>query len=377
MGPSLRRAARWLRPPLIFAAAAMLLAGCGDPGSAVDEPPPQAAALEGAPQDNAIAGPVRGGATLAAVRRRGYLLCGVNQGLLGFAYADNRGRWRGFDADFCRATAAAVLGDAAAVRFVPTSSIDRLSMLQSGQVDVLWRNTSATFTRDAALEFPAVNYYDGQGFMVRRNAGVKRLADLDGARICIQTGSTNELNLTDWFRNAGLRYEPVVFDTEDKARVAYAREQCDAYTADISNLASSRVAMDDPGDHVILPEVISKEPLGPVVRQGDDQWGDIVRWTLNAMILGEEFGLTSVNVEAQRDTSRNPEVRRLLGVEGAYGPMIGLRQDWAVQVIRQVGNYAEVFDRNLGSSTPLKLPRGLNALWSAEPGGLLYATPVR
>lgn len=352
------------------------LAACGDPGSAVNEPPPQAVALEGAPGDLAPR-TASGGSTLRAIRARGYLLCGVHQGLLGFAYTDNRSQWRGFDVDFCRATAAAVLGDPNAIRFVPTSSTDRLTILQSGEVDVLWRNTSATYSRDATLNFPGVNYYDGQGFMVRRSAKVTRAADLDGARICIQTGSTNELNLTDFFRAHGLRYEPVVFDTEDKARSAYGREQCDAYTADVSNLAAARVAMDDPGAHVLLPDVISKEPLGPVVRQGDDQWADVVRWTLNATILAEELGIDSRNVVAVRRQATNPEIRRLLGQEGDLGPMIGLPNDWAVKVIASVGNYGEIFDRNLGQQTPLKLPRGLNAPWNASPRGLLYAAPVR
>jgi len=361
---------------LMAASALLLVAGCGDPGSAVNEPPPQAVGLEGAPTDATARG-VSGGSTLRAVRARGYLVCGVHQGLLGFAYTDNRSRWRGFDADFCRATAAAVLGDPNAVRFVPTSSTDRLTALQSGEVDVLWRNTSATFSRDATLEFPGVNYYDGQGFMVRRASRVTSAAGLNGARVCIQTGSTNELNLTDYFRAKGLRYEPVVFDTEDKARAAYAREQCDAYTADVSNLAAARVAMDDPAEHVLLPEVISKEPLGPVVRHGDNQWADVVRWTLNAMVLAEELGVTSANIDEVARTSANPEVRRLLGREGGYGAMIGLADDWAYKVIKTTGNYSEVFERNLGQGTPLKLPRGLNALWNATPPGLLYAAPMR
>ncbi|MFN3514837.1 MAG: amino acid ABC transporter substrate-binding protein [Phenylobacterium sp.] len=365
-----------LVPAILATAALLALGGCGDPGSAVDEPPPQAAAVEGAPSEAALR-PTQRGATLRAVRARGYLLCGVHPGLLGFAYTDNRSRWRGFDVDFCRATAAAVLGDPNAVRFVPTSSTDRLTVLQSGEIDVLWRNTTATFSRDAALNFPGVNYYDGQGFLVRRSAGVARAADLDGARICIQTGSTNELNLTDYFRAHRIRYQPVVFDTEDKARSAYDREQCDALTADISNLAAARVAMDRPDDHVLLPEVISKEPLGPVVRHGDDQWADVVRWTLNAAILAEELGITSANVEEMRRSAANPEIRRLLGQEGDFGPMIGLSGDWAVRVIAGVGNYGEIFERNLGQGTPLKLPRGQNALWNASPPGLLYAAPVR
>jgi general L-amino acid transport system substrate-binding protein len=357
--------------------ALMLLSGCRDPGSAVNEPPPRAVGVEGAP---VMAGPGGGagqGATLRAIRARGYLLCGVNQGLLGFASTDNRSRWRGFDIDFCRATAAAVLGDETAVRFVPTSSTERLTVLQSGGADVLWRNSSATYSRDATLDFPAVNYYDGQGFLVRRALHLTSAGELKGARICIQTGSTNELNLTDFFRAKGLHYEPVVFDTDDKQRAAYAREQCDALTADVSNLAAARAALDHPEDHVILPEVISKEPLGPVVRHGDNQWADVIRWTVNAMVLAEEFGITSANVDSVRATSTNPEVRRLLGVEPGYGAMMGLSDDWAYKVIKRVGNYDEVFQRNLGRNTPLKLERGLNALWNAPSRGLLYAAPFR
>ncbi|MDG2522939.1 amino acid ABC transporter substrate-binding protein [Caulobacter segnis] len=369
--------ARRLWSPLAAAIAAvsMGLQACGDPGSAVDEPPPLAAGVEGAPTAQPGQAPAAG-QTLRAVKARGYLLCGVHQGLLGFAYADNNGRWRGFDVDFCRATAAAVLGDGNAVRFIPTSSTDRFSALQSGEVDVLWRNTSGTFSRDATLNLAGVNYYDGQGFMAPRASGVRSAKDLDGARICIQTGSTNELNLTDWFRAHGLRYQPVVFDTEDKARSAYDREQCDALTADMSNLAAARVAMKRPDDHVLLPEIISKEPLGPVVRHGDDQWTDVVRWTLNATILAEELGITSQNLQAQRQ-SQSPEVRRLLGAEGGLGRMIGLQDDWAVKVIATSGNYGEIFERNLGAQTPLKLARGLNAPWNGAPSGLLFAAPMR
>ncbi|WP_233586762.1 amino acid ABC transporter substrate-binding protein [Caulobacter sp. 602-1] len=357
-------------------AALSLLTACGDPGSAVDGPPPKAVGVEGAPAVLGAAGAGQG-RTLAAVRARGYLVCGVQQGLIGFAYADNTGRWRGFDTDFCRATAAAIFGRADAARFVPTSSTERLTVLQAGEADVLWRNTSATFSRDAKFDFAGVNYYDGQAFMVRRALGVTHAAQLNGARVCIQTGSTSELNLTDYFRAHKLTYEPVVFDTEDKARAAYGREQCDVYTADLSNLAAARATLARPDDHLILPEVISKEPLGPVVRQGDDGWGNVVRWTLNAMILAEELGVTSANVDAQRQHADNPEIRRLLGAEPGYGAMIGLSDDFAYQLIKQVGNYGEVFDRNLGAATPLKIERGLNGLWSAQPAGLIYAPPMR
>lgn len=370
-GLAARVAAGLLAGPLVG-----LLAGCGDPGSAVDGPPPKAVGVEGAPVALGQAGAGQG-RTLATVRARGYLVCGVQQGLIGFAYADNTGRWRGFDTDFCRATAAAIFGRAEAARFTPTSSTERLTVLQAGEVDVLWRNTSATFSRDAKFDFSGVNYYDGQAFLVRKALGVGHAAQLNGARICIQTGSTSEMNLTDYFRAHKLTYEPVVFDTEDKARAAYGREQCDVYTADLSNLAAARATLARPGDHLILPEVISKEPLGPVVRQGDDAWGNVVRWTLNAMILAEELGVTSANVEALRAHSDNPEIRRLLGAEPGYGAMIGLSDDFAFQIIRQVGNYGEVFARNLGPATPLKIERGLNALWNATPPGLLYAPPMR
>lgn len=358
------------------ALALLALAGCGDPGSAVDGPPPKAVGVEGAPAVTGGAGAGQG-ATLAAVRGRGFLVCGVQQGLLGFAYADNTGRWRGFDTDFCRATAAAIFGRADAARFVPTSSTERLTVLQSGEADVLWRNTSDTFSRDAKFDFSGVNYYDGQAFMVRKALGVSHAAQLNGARICIQTGSTSEMNLTDYFRTHKLTYEPVVFDTEDKARAAYSREQCDVYTADLSNLAAARATLKDPTAHIILPDVISKEPLGPVVRHGDNRWADIVRWTLNAMILAEELGVNSHNVEAMRRDSDNPEIRRLLGAEKGYGAMIGLSDDFAYQIIKQVGNYGEVFEQNLGASTPLKIERGLNALWNGQPAGLMYAPPMR
>ncbi|MBC6980860.1 amino acid ABC transporter substrate-binding protein [Caulobacter sp. 17J80-11] len=356
-----------------------LLAGCKDPGSAVSEPPPAAAPVEGVPDAGLAGKPRASGETLKAIRARGRLNCGVNPGLVGFSYTDNRGRWRGFDVDFCRATAAAVLGNPEAVRFVPLSSKERFTALQSGEVDVLWRNTSWTFSRDASngLDFAGVNYFDGQGFLVRRSLELNSATELNGARICVQTGSTTELNLADWFRAKGLKYDAVVVDTEDQARANYAKEACDAFTADISALAAARSTMNSPGAHVILPEVISKEPLGPVVRQGDDQWADIVRWVLNASILAEEFGITAKNVDEVRKTSTNPEVRRLLGVEGGYGRTMGLSDEWAYRQIAGVGNYGEIFERNVGQASPLKLARGMNALWNANPPGLMYAPPMR
>jgi general L-amino acid transport system substrate-binding protein len=319
------------------------------------------------------------GATLRTVQARGRLNCGVNTGLIGFAFVDNRGQWRGFDVDFCRATAAAIFGDPNAVNFVPLSATERFAALQSGKVDVLWRNTSWTFTRNARdkLEFAGVNYFDGQGFLVRRALNLRSAAELNGARICVQAGSTAQQNVADWFRAHGLRYTPVVANTEEQAHALYMREACDALTADISELASVRTILDDPNAHVLLPEVISKAPFGPVVRQGDSQWSDLVRWTLYATLLAEEYGVTSQNAEETRRTSKNPEVRRLLGVEPGYGAMLGLDDAWAYRAIRAEGNYGQIFDRNLGRGSALKLERGANALWNAQRPGLMYAPPLR
>jgi general L-amino acid transport system substrate-binding protein len=316
--------------------------------------------------------------TLKAVRARGRLNCGVHPGLAGFAFRDSRGVWNGFDADFCRATAAAVLGSRDAVNFRPLGADARFPSLINGEVDVLWRNTSRTFVRDASLgvDFAGSNYYDGQGFMVRRALRLTSAAELGGARVCVQRGSTAQQNVADYFRGRGLQVEMVVVETDADGRAAYQREACDAYAADVSTLASSRSVLNDPAAHILLPDVISKEPLGPVVRQGDATWTDIVRWTLNVMILAEELGVTSRNVEELRETSTSPEIRRLLGVEGGYGPMLGLKEDWAYQVILQVGNYGEVFEANLGARSPLRLERGLNALWTAEQPGLMYAPPM-
>jgi general L-amino acid transport system substrate-binding protein len=354
------------------------LAACGNPGSAVDGPPPEAVAVDGAPAAN---GPAMGGqgATLKAVKARGRLVCGVNQGLIGFAYPDNRGRWRGFDVDFCRAMAAAIFGDPNAVRFQPLSSKERFTAVVSGEVDVLWRNTTWTLSRDTgnALDFAGVNYYDGQGFMVPKSLNVHSVAELSGARICVQTGTTTELTLADYFRARGLKYEPVVVETEDQARSNYAKEACDALTTDVSQLAAARSTLSNPNDHIILPEVVSKEPLGPAVRQGDSQWRDIVSWTLYATILAEELGVTQANVDEMRRNSKDPETRRLLGVEGGMGAMMGLSDDWAYRVIKAEGNYSEIFERNIGRTSPMKLERGINALWSTDKPGLMYAPPVR
>jgi general L-amino acid transport system substrate-binding protein len=316
---------------------------------------------------------------LNAVRKRGFVACGVNPGLPGFALPDFRGVWRGFDVDICRAVAAAVLGDASKVRFTPVAGEDRFSALQSGQIDILSRNTSWSFSRDAGLglDFAAVTYFDGQGFLAPKALGLTSAQELSGARICVQAGTASQDNLADFFRARGLSYKPVVVASEAEARRLYQNDGCDVFTADISALAGSRSVLNNPGSHVILPDVISKEPLGPVVRQNDPVWADIVRWTVYATILGEELGLTSKTVTQARETASDPQTRRLLGVEGDYGAMLGLSRDWAYQVIRQVGAYHEIFGRDVGSGSPLKLDRGLNALWSAPKPGLLYAPPLR
>ncbi|MFC5374329.1 amino acid ABC transporter substrate-binding protein [Brevundimonas faecalis] len=317
--------------------------------------------------------------TLAAIKQRGRLNCGVHQGLVGFAFTDNRGAWRGFDVDFCRATAAAIFGDPDAVRFVPLTAEQRFEALRDGRVDVLWRNTSWTMSRDTGgeLSFAGINYYDGQGFLVRRALNLNSAVELNGARICVQAGSTTELNVEDYFRTRGIEYRPVVVKTEEEARQTYAQEGCDAFTADISALAAARTTLANPQQHAILPDVISKEPLGPVVRQGDEQWTAVIRWTLNALILAEELGVTKANVEALARDSQDSRVRRLLGDEGDFGPSVGLPRTWARDAVAAGGNYGEIFERNLGQQSALNLARGLNAQWSARPGGLIYALPIR
>ncbi len=315
--------------------------------------------------------------TLEEVRTRGYLNCGVNTGLAGFASPNADGDWEGFDVDHCRAIAAAIFDDPTAVRYRPLTSQERFTALQSAEIDVLSRNTTWTFTRDVSvgIDFVGVNYYDGQGFMVPAGLGVESALDLDGARICVQTGTTTELNLSDYFRANNISYDSVVIQTNEEASRNYLAEACDAYTTDISGLAAVRATFDDPAAHIILPEVISKEPLGPVVRQGDHQWADLNRWVLNAMIAAEEMGVSSLNVGELRDSSTNPGVRRLLGSEGDLGSQLGLDAGWAYRVIHHVGNYGEVFERSIGRETPLALERGLNAQWSE--GGILFAPPMR
>ena len=316
-------------------------------------------------------------ATLEDVKERGALNCGVNTGLAGFAAPDANGNWEGFDVAFCRAVAAAVLGDPSAVEFVPLTTQTRFTPLASGEIDLLSRNTTWTFSRDVDLkfDFAGVNYYDGQGFIVPTALGVTSAKDLDGATICIQTGTTTELNLADFFRVNNMEYEPVPIETNAEAIQQYLAGACDAYTTDASGLAASRATFENPGDHVILPEIISKEPLGPLVRHGDNDWADAVRWTLNALIAAEEYGVTSANVDELAQGTDNPEINRLLGTENDLGAMLGLDSDWAARTIKAVGNYGEIFEKNIGQNTPIGLARGLNAQWTD--GGLLYAPPFR
>ena len=317
-------------------------------------------------------------ATLDDVKARGKLNCGVTTGLVGFAAPDANGVWEGFDVAVCRAVAAAVLGDAQAVEFIPTTGKTRFTALASGEVDMLARNTTWTFSRDTDLkfEFIGVNYYDGQGFMVPKALGVSSAKELDGATVCIQTGTTTELNLADFFRKNNISYEPVPIETNAEGQQQYLAGACDTYTTDASGLASTRAAFENPTEHVILPEIISKEPLGPLVRHGDNDWGDIVRWTLNALISAEELGVTSANVEELASGPTNsPEVNRLLGTEGNLGEMIGLDADWAKRAIAVGGNYGELFEKNIGEKTPIGLARGLNAQWTD--GGILYSPPFR
>ena len=361
-----------------LAASAMLIATL----AACDSGAPRATAPKAQDHTVKVIGPVYKSQTskvLAAVRKRGYVACGVNPGLPGFAYPDFRGVWRGFDVDICRAVAAAVLGDADKVRFTAIASGDRFSALQKGDIDILARNTSWSFSRDVGLglDFAAVTYFDGQGFLAPKALGLASAQELSGARICVQAGTASQDNLADYFNGHGLHYKAVVVATEADARRLYQAGSCDVFTADVSALAGSRSVLDNPNAHVILPDVISKEPLGPVVRQNDPVWADIVRWTVYAMILGEELGLTSKTVAQAREAAIEPQTRRLLGVEGDYGALLGLSKDWAYQVIRQVGAYHEVFRRDLGADSPLKLERGLNALWNAPKPGLLYAPPFR
>ena len=324
-----------------------------------------------------VAAPAGAGETFDAVKAKGFVQCGVNNsGLPGFAQVDDAGKWSGLDIDVCRAVAAAVFGDAEKVRYTPLSAAERFTALQSKEVDVLSRNSTWTAARDTALglDFVAVNYYDGQGFMVPKGLGVGSATELDGASVCVQSGTTTELNLADYFRANNMTYEPVVFGNNDEVIAAFQAGRCDVFTTDQSGLYSSRTKFENPDDWVVLPEVISKEPLGPAVRHGDNEWADVVRWAFFAMVEAEELGVTSENVDAMKD-SGNPNIRRLLGTEGELGKGLGLPIDFAYQVVKQIGNYGESFERNVGMSTPLQIARGLNAQWND--GGLMYAPPFR
>ena len=314
--------------------------------------------------------------TLDDVKARGALNCGVTQGLPGFSNPDDKGNWTGLDVDYCRAIAAAIFNDPTKVRFSPLSAKDRFTALQSGAIDVLSRNTTWTMSRDTTLgfNFAGVMYYDGQGFMVRKSLGIKSVKDLNGASICVQTGTTNELNVGDYFRSHNMKYEIIAFSTIDETVKAYDSGRCDAFTSDQSQVYAVRLKLTNAGDHVVLPEVISKEPLGPLVRHGDDLWFDLARWTYFALLDLEEQGVTSKNAD-QMVNSQNPEIRRLLGTDGKYGEGIGLTPDWALRIVKHVGNYGEIFDRNVGPATPLGINRGLNNLWNN--GGIQYGMPVR
>ena len=314
--------------------------------------------------------------TLKTVKDRGILNCGANGTLAGFGLPDAQGKWTGLDVDVCRAVAAAIFNDANKVKFVPLSAKDRFTALQSGEVDVLMRNTTWTSSRDSSLglNFTGVDYYDGQGFMVRKTLKVNSALELNGASVCVQQGTTTELNLADFFRAHNMQLKSVTFATANEAIKAYDAGRCDAYTTDASGLYAERLRLANPDDHNILPEIISKEPLGPAVRHGDDQWFDIVKWTLFAMLNAEELGITQANVD-DMVKSTNPDIKRFVGTEGNYGEQLGLTKDWAVRIVKLVGNYGESFERNVGSGSPLKIDRGLNKLWNK--GGVQYAPPIR
>ncbi|MGB5557830.1 MAG: amino acid ABC transporter substrate-binding protein [Paracoccaceae bacterium] len=325
-----------------------------------------------------LAAGVASAATLDDVKARGKLNCGVSTGVPGFAAPDANGVWEGFDVAVCRAVAAAIFGDPSAVEFTPTTGQTRFTALASGEVDMLARNTTWTFSRDTDLKFDfvGVNYYDGQGFMVPKALGVSSAKELDGATVCIQTGTTTELNLADFFRINNISYEPVPVETNAEAQQQYLAAACDVYTTDASGLAATRATFENPADHILLPEIISKEPLGPLVRHGDNEWGDIVMWTFNALVAAEELGVTSANIaEMAAAPTNNPEINRLLGTEGELGAMIRLDNAWAKNAIMAGGNYGEIFEKNIGENTPIGLARGLNAQWTN--GGLLYSPPFR
>ena len=320
--------------------------------------------------------------TLDDVKAKGFVQCGVSQGLPGFSNPDSQNNWTGMDVDFCRALAAAIFNDPAKVKFSPLSAKERFTALQSGEVDLLSRNTTWTMSRDTSLglKFGGVMYYDGQGFMVKKSLGVDSALKLDGATVCTNTGTTTELNLADYFKANNMKYQVVAIEDANQVRQAYDEGRCDIFTTDQSGLYAERLQLKSPDDHIVLPEIISKEPLGPVVRQGDDAWFNVVKWTYYALLNAEELGITQANVEEMK-SSTNPEIQRVLGIKNAdgtaagFGTGIGLNEEWIVQIVKGVGNYAEIFERNVGVNTPLKIARGKNALW--RDGGLQYAPPIR
>jgi len=318
--------------------------------------------------------------TLDDVKAKGFIQCGVNTGLAGFSAPDDKGEFTGLDVDFCRAVAAAVFADGTKVKFTPLSAKDRFTALQSGEIDILSRNTTWTINRDTALglNFAGITYYDGQGFMIngKKLPGVNSALQLSGASVCVQSGTTTELNLADYFKANNLEYNPVVFEKIEEVNAAYDSGRCDAYTTDQSGLYAIRLTLAAPGDHVVLPEIISKEPLGPAVRQGDDKWFDIVKWTYFALLNTEELGITKANVEEMK-ASANPEIKRILGVEAEtkIGTDLGLTNDWVANIVKATGNYGEIFESNVGADSPLKISRGINALWTK--GGLQYGPPIR
>ena len=322
------------------------------------------------------AGSAADAALLDQVKQKGHVQCGVTQGLPGFSSPDDKGNWTGLDVDFCRALAAAIFDDPTKVRYTPLTAKDRFTALQSGEIDVLSRNTTWTLSRDTSLglNFAGIIYYDGQGFMIRKDKKVSSALELSGASVCTQTGTTTELNVADFFRARNMKYEVVAFTTADETVKAYDAGRCDVFTSDVSQLYAMRLKLANTAAHVVLPEIISKEPLGPLVRHGDDQWFDIVKWTLFAMVNAEELNVTQKNLDEQAK-SANPEIKRLLGSEGNFGEQLGLTRDWVVRVVKHVGNYGEIFEKNVGTSSPLGIERGLNRLWTK--GGLQYAPPVR
>ncbi|MBV5264506.1 amino acid ABC transporter substrate-binding protein [Pinisolibacter aquiterrae] len=314
--------------------------------------------------------------TLDDVKAKGFIQCGVSQGLAGFSQPDSAGNWAGLDVDFCRSIAAAIFNDTSKVKFTPLSAKERFTALQSGEIDVLSRNTTWTMSRDTKQgKFAGVMYYDGQGFMVRKSLGITSAKQLGGASVCTNTGTTTELNLADWFRTQKLDYKVVSFEKSEEVVKAYDAGRCDVLTTDASGLYAERLKLTKPDEHIVLPEIISKEPLGPMVRQGDDAWFNVVKWTYFALLSAEEAGVTKANVDEMKAKSENPDIKRLLGKDGSFGTDIGLTNDWAYQIVKLMGNYGELFEKNVGETSPLKISRGINALWSK--GGLQYAPPIR